>query len=280
MSPTLSGRLRLNGTRSSLRSLIACLFGAGWLLRLGRADTYDIGVTLFTDANCLFWANEFLLLDGGCYANKWAPNSTKGFRMNIVYFNSPQRIDMREYADDCHTLAMPKRTLVTGTERCNPFLGSMYAQFDIRFRSNTCQGALCSNLAVAVQTFYSAAFCQGPAYEVFRFPVQGECLRAMNGTQDLTASGDDSNLTLNDYGGGDECSRGQDISFRTYSITNQYCYPLYSSEAPRSFSWRVERNTPYAAASDSFRMLPSLFTLVALFAGLREIVAARCWRGH
>lgn len=279
MSPTLSGRPQLDGNRLGLRALIACLFASGWLLRLGRADTYDIGVKLFTDPNCLFRANEFMLLDGGCYANRWAPNATKGFKMNIVFFNSPQRIDMREYADDCHTLAMPKRTVVTGVDRCNPFLGSMFAQFDIRFRSSTCVGAMCSNLAVAVQTFYSQAFCTGPAYQIFRFPVQGECLRAMNGTQDLTASSDGGNISLVDYAGGDDCSAKQDVRIRTYSITNTYCYPLYSSEAPRSFMWRVEQYVPYASASDGFRFVPGFWTLAALFVGLREVVARCCWRG-
>jgi len=265
-------------SHSMLRALITCLFSAGWLLQLSRADTYDIGVKLFTDANCLFYANEFLLLDGGCYANKWAPNGTKGFRMNIVYFNSPQRIDMREYGDDCHNLAMPKRTVQSGVDICNPFLGSMYAQFDIRFRSNTCKGQLCSNLAVAVQTFYTAGSCTGPAYSNFRFPVQGECLRAMNGTQHLL--GNDSYISLVDYAGGDDCTASKGVRVRTYSITNQYCYPLYTSEAPRSFSWRVERNIPYAAVSDGFRPLPGFFTLVVLFMGLREVLAVRCWRGR
>jgi len=274
------------GRHTAVRTLIACLFGAGLLPRLTHADTYDIGVRLYTDANCLFWANEFLLLDGGCYANKWESNSThsaraKGFKMNIVHFNSPQRIDMREYIDDCHTLAMPKRNLITGVDVCNPFLGSMYAQFDIRFRSNTCQGQLCSNLAIAVQTFYTQSFCAGPAFAIFRFPVQGECLRAMNGTQDLTASGDDSNISLVDYGGGDDCNGARaGVRERRYSITNQYCYPLYTQEAPRSFSWRVERNAPYKAASDSFRSTPGFFTVAALLVGLREIVAMRCLRGR
>jgi len=270
MSRTLCGRLR---------TLITCLFSAGWLLRPSQADTYDIGVKLFTDANCLFWANEFMLLDGGCYANKWAPNSTKGFKMNIVYFNSPQRIDMREYIDDCHTLAMPKRTVTSGADVCNPFLGSMYAQFDVRFRSNTCQGQLCSTLAVAVQTFYTLNSCTGPAHSVFRFPVQGECLRAGNGTQDLISNISTGDISLHDYGGGDDCTVTEGVRLKTYSITNSFCYPLYSSQAPRSFSWRVERNTPFATTSGGFRPLPGFFTLVVLFMGLREVLAVRCWRG-
>lgn len=265
------------GSGTALSTILSCLVGAVWLQSC-RADTYDIGVTLFTDANCLFWANNFILLDNGCYANKWAPNSTKGFRMNIVFFNSPQRIDMREYVDDCHTLAMPKRTLTTGTDRCNPFLGSMYAQFDIRFRSNTCKGQLCSNLAIAVQTFYSQASCLGPAFSMFRYPVQNECMRAFNGTQGLLASGGDSNISLSDYSGSDDCKISKGVRLRTYSITNNYCYTLYATVAPRSFSWRVERTKPYAAASDASRSLPSLF-IAALFLGLAEALIVGRWRG-
>lgn len=280
MSHTLCGRRRPESSNPMRRTLITCLLSAGWLLRLSHADTYDIGVKLFTDPNCLFPANEFMLLDGGCYANKWAPNSTKGFKMNIVYFNSPQRIDMREYVDDCNNLAMPKRTVTSGTDVCNPFLGSMYAQFDVRFRSNTCQGQLCSTLAVAVQTFYQRAGCAGPAHSVFRFPVQGECLRAQNGTQDLMASGDDSTISLHDYGGGDDCTTSSSVTLRTYSITNQFCYPLYSTEAPRSFQWKVERNIPMATTSRGLRPSPGFFTLAVLFMGLREVLAVRCWRGE
>lgn len=265
--PAPSGRRRTSGSRTALSTVVACFIGAGWLPQLGRADTYDIGVNLFSDANCLFYADEFLLLDGGCYANKWAPNSTKGFKMNIVGFNAPQRMDMREYTDDCHTLAMPKRELQAGTDRCNPFLGSMYAQFDIRFRSSTCKGQLCSSLAIAVQTFYTQSFCSGPAHSVFRYPVQGECLRATNGTQDLRASSDDSNITLKDYRGGDDCKASPGIRVRTYSINNRNCYPLYSTQAPRSFSWRVERSIPYASASPAYRSLPGLLSAAALLMG-------------
>lgn len=270
-----SGLHRLHGSHA-LRVVAACLLFLGWLPQLSHADTYDIGVYLFTDPNCLFQANQFLLLDGGCYANKWAPNSTKGFKMNIVVFNSPEKIDMREYLDDCHTLAMPKRTVITGTERCNPFLGSMYAQFDIRFRSSTCKGPKCSKLAIAVQTFYNQASCTGPAYSIFRYPVQGECLRAFNGTQDLVASGDDRNISLTDYGGSDTCKFESGVRLRTYSITNENCYPLYTLQAPRSFSWRVERITPYAAASDAYRSPPHTTICLSLLMLIR-LVASALW---
>merc|ERR1711908_55798 len=124
------------------------------------------------------WSNSELLLDGACYANKWASNSTtRGFKLNIVGFDSPQRIDMREYTDDCHTMVPPKRTFTTGNDFCRRFLGSMYARFEIRFRSSTCKGALCSQLPIAVQTFFTEGGCSGPAHSVFRYPVSRECLQ-------------------------------------------------------------------------------------------------------
>lgn len=273
--PLPSGRRRAYGSHMSLSIVVACLFSAGWLPQRASADTYDIGVNLYTDANCLFWAEDFVLLDGGCYANRWAPNASKGFKMNIVYFNSPQKIDMREFEDDCHTLVPPKRTVTTGTDRCTPFLGSMYAQFDIRFRSNTCKGQMCSTMAIAIQTFFKQAGCVGMPFAIFRYPVQGECLRANNGTQDLTASADDSNLTLVDYAGSDDCKRctatteNCDVRVRDYFITNQNCYPLYTTIEPRSFSWVVERPMPYAVASDGYRFLPGLLSVLFLVMGVR-----------
>lgn len=245
----------------SLSILVAYLFSAAWLPQKARADTYDIGVKLYTDANCLFWASDFVLLDNGCYANTWASNASKGFRLNIVYFNSPQKIDMREFTDDCHVSFAPKRTVTTGTDRCTPFLGAMYAQFDIRFRSNTCKGQLCSTIAIAVQTFYTQALCNGMAYAIFRYPVQGECLRSHNGTQELMASQNDDNLTLSDYSGSYNCKSGPDVRTRTYSITNKNCYPLYATLEPRSFSWVVERPIPYATASHGYRSFPRLFII-------------------
>jgi hypothetical protein len=247
------------------------LLGVAWLPQLGQADTYDIGVNLWADPNCdLFWRDEFVVLDGGCYANKWAPNSTKGFKMNIVFFNTPARIDMREYHDDCHTQAWEKRTVTAGKDFCTPFLGSLYARFDIRFRSSTCKGQLCSNLAIAVQTFYNEAKCVGPAYAVFRYPVQGECLRAMNGTQVLQASADDGNISLIDWGGSDDCLAAEGGRMKSYSIKNNLCYPLYTTQAPMSFTWVVERTTPYAAASGASRSSPDALFMVVLLIGLRQ----------
>lgn len=256
---------------ASLRAVVICFISAVWLPDLCRADTYDIGINLFDDPNCMNWVDQLVILDGGCYANRWAPNATKGFKINIVDFNNPQKMHMREYSDDCHTQSWEAKTFTSGTDPCALFLGSTWARFDIRFRSNTCKGQLCSNLAIAVQTFYSAAFCAGPAHSIFRYPVQGECMRAFNGTQDLTAGGGDANISLMDYGGSDNCKAGRGIRFRTYSITNRFCYPLYSNRAPRSFSWRVERTTPYAAASDGSRSLPQLLAIVVFLMGLREM---------
>jgi len=258
----------------STRATLACFLALAWLPQLGRADTFHIGVNLFTDLNCLFKADNFIATDGGCYANKYAPNMTLGFSMTIVGFNDPAKIDFYEYSDDCHTLSKPKRTLQGGVDRCNLFLGSLYAQFNLRFRSNTCQGESCSTLAITIQTFYNGAGCSGPEYAVFRYPVQGECLRATNGTQEITTSGDDSNITLNDYIGSDNCEPPWTRN-RLYSIVNQYCYPLYVNRAPRSFVWRVERSMPYKpTASLSSRPSGTILFPLALAAGLSNAASA------
>lgn len=253
----------------SARAAVAFFLVLGCLPHRARADTYDIHVNLFTDINCLFPADNHLAADNTCYANKYSPNVTLAYKMRIVNFDSPARIDFREFSDDCHTLTKPKRTMIAGTSRCNLFLGSLYAQFDLRFRSNTCQGSKCSNLAITIQTFYSAASCTGPAYAVFRYPVQGECLRAKNGTQDIMTSVDDRNITLNDYIGSDDCAEPI-YRRRTYAIVNQYCYPLYVTKAPRSFIWRVERNIPYKPTASGATRASALLYPLALAAGLSQ----------
>lgn len=248
-----------------LRVPIVCISFVGLLPELGLADTYDIGVTLYNDMNCLNFVEDLILLDNGCYANKWAPNGTKGYKMNIVFFNKPERIDMREYLDDCHTLAMPKRTVTTSKEPCFPFLGSMYARFDTRFRSNTCEGEMCSNLKIAVQTFFSQAECTGPAHSIFRYPVgHGDCMRAFNGTQTLIERG--GNVTLTDYSGSDECKAQTGARVRTYSIRASFCYPLYTTRSPRSFSWRVEAVQKMSTTADAYRLPPPILAILVLLA--------------
>jgi hypothetical protein len=90
---------------------------------LGRADTYDIGVKLYTDLNCLFAAETFTLLDNGCYGNIWASNaSAKGFKMTIIDFGSPPKFDLRQYSDDCHIPSNPSqpKTTISGDSNACP----------------------------------------------------------------------------------------------------------------------------------------------------------------
>lgn len=244
---------------------------AAWLARPGQADTYDIGIKLYTDPNCIYWADDLLLLDGGCYANIYS-NTTKAFTLRIVYFNQPQRIDFREYTDDCYELAAPKRTFIAG--RCIFLSGSFYAEMSIRERGSTCSGPQCSPLAVVVQSFFSRIDCTGATYALYRYPIQTECLRWSNGTQTLTTTAGDQNITLVDYFDTDNCQGG---SMRTYTIMNQYCYPLSALEAPRSVMWRVQRDAPYQSAANAASRLrlpnrPLLWAASALSVALPSVV--------
>lgn len=251
------------GIAGSFRASRACLYAAllaAWLARPGQADTYDIGIKLYSDNQCMFWADDLLLLDGGCYANIYS-NNTKAFSPRIVYFNEPQRIDFREYTDDCYNLAAPKRTFVAG--RCTFFAGVYFAEMTIRNRGSTCSGPQCSPLAIVVQTFYSQAGCTGPSYALYRFPVQNECMRWANGTQTFATTAGDQNVTLVDYVN-DTC-RGVN---RSYTILNQYCYVLSPLQAPRSVMWRVQRDKPYAGFANAASRLRPASSLLALAAFL------------
>jgi len=258
----------------AVSSLLYTALIAAWLARPGQADTYDVNVKLYTDPNCIYWADEPLLLDGGCYANIYS-NNTKAFTLRIVYFNEPQRIDFREYTDDCYDLAAPKRTFIAG--RCIFLAGSFWAEMSIRERGSTCSGPQCSPLAVVVQNFYSRGDCTGATYALYRYPVQSECLRWSNGTQTLTATSGDQNITLVDYYDSDNCMGGGAGSSRVYNIMNQYCYPLSAMQAPRSVMWRVQRDKPYqSAASAAYRPrlpgLPTLLTASAMSSAFTAVV--------
>jgi len=191
--------------------------------------------------------------------------------MTITMFDEPQRYSLRTYSDDCHTLH-GQREVYAGTDRCNQFMGSMYATFDIQMRSATCEGSKCSTLSVAVQTFYNAASCTGSEYASFKYPVQGECMRAMNGTQTILASPDDSNITLSDYVNNDVCGRSGSVGIRrTYFIKNALCYPLYTTQAPYSFNWKIERYKAFVAFAP--RSSSSLvFSLLALRLFLQRLL--------
>jgi len=217
----------------AFRALLTSCWVAAWLARTGRADTLDISVRLYRDANCFERAEELLLMDNACYANLYS-NATRAFSMKLVGFNTPPLIDLLEYTDDCNT-ALPKRTITGG--RCERLMGGFYGIFEHRFRSSTCTGDRCSTLNVVVQRFYSQVGCRGLAYKTFKYPIQSECMRWSNGTQTFKADSTFTNITQVDYLTNDVC---QGSLRSTYSMTANRCYPLYANKIPRSFDWRVE----------------------------------------
>merc|ERR1719221_473537 len=88
------------------------------LAQRGRAgDSVDLNVLLYSDPNCFARSDEMVLVDKGCYANRYA-NATKSFELKIVVFDGDPLIDLREYVEDCDPvhLYQPARTLKAG--RC------------------------------------------------------------------------------------------------------------------------------------------------------------------
>merc|ERR1719491_1674035 len=109
------------------------------LVRRGLAgDTVDLNVLLYNDPNCFSRSDEMVLVDKGCYANRYA-NTTKSFELKIVVFEGDEKIDLREYVEDCDPVHLykPARTLEAG--RCEAFVGGFYAVFGLRLRSGACE---------------------------------------------------------------------------------------------------------------------------------------------
>merc|ERR1719491_2763247 len=65
------------------------------LVRRGLAgDTVDLNVLLYNDPNCFSRSDEMVLVDKGCYANRYA-NTTKSFELKIVVFEGDEKIALR-----------------------------------------------------------------------------------------------------------------------------------------------------------------------------------------
>jgi len=212
-----------------------------------NADTMDINAVLYKDANCFERADEMVLLDQGCYANRYA-NLTKAFQLKIVVFETGiQKIDLREYLNDCYPayLFRPARTIHCG--RCESFVGGFFVQTSLRLRSSTCEGYSCSPLNTAVQSFYSMENCEGLVMENYYYPLQGECMRYNNGSQafSLPPGYSGKNISQVDFPGNDGCNG---VSQRKYSMVDGQCYSLYSEVAPLSFVWQVEKARPLAVS--------------------------------
>jgi len=225
-------------------------------------DAVDLNVQLYSDPNCFQPADEMILVDEGCYANRYA-NITKSFQLKIVVFSGEEKIDLREYVEDCNPahLYRPARTIEAG--RCEPFVGGFYAVFGLRLRSAACEGGTCSPISVARQSFYWESGCSGVASKVLDFPVQGECLRWWNGTRNYRMDDYGENITVTDYPGNDGCNSGYQLH---YTIESGTCFPLFESKGPKSFLWRIEagKNVLTAGAREPHGLLRLMLLWIAV----------------
>lgn len=218
-------------------------------------DTQDIYVRAFRDPNCFERFGEMTLIDGGCYANVYS-NLTAAFQGNIITYSYPQEFTLTEYIDDCNNMYNQPRRIRAGL--CVRFVGQLYGIMSMVYRSPTCSN-FCSTINVAVQTFWSMAQCKGTVYQVNTFPLQSECLRVNNGTQLFSISNGYTNITQVTFPGDRQCTSG--AVTKSYSMTNGYCYPLYTDKQPMSFTWSVALSSPSAISSSP--TVPRLLSLAA-----------------
>merc|ERR1712113_175301 len=99
---------------------------------------------------------------------------------------------------------------------------------DLRYRSLSCQRDSCSMLMVAEQSFYTEDNCGGMPYQVFKYPLQNECLRFSNGTRTYRVSKDLANITQTDYPLNDKCEARAPWQRKLY-IQEGRCYLLFDS---------------------------------------------------
>lgn len=200
-------------------------------------DAYDVGVKLYKDSNCFEQADELTLTTENCYANVYS-NRSKGYRITIVSFSDPQKMNLVFYEDHCWTPVMAPIAVLTG--ECQHFTGGFYGVYNLKYRSqNECTGQ-CSGLRLAVQEFYQSRICYendrceciGDPYETYYYPIQNECLRWGNGTQTFFIDKQEVNITQRDYW--DDACLGK--TFQEILMQNGYCYPLYSN---RGFMWTL-----------------------------------------
>jgi hypothetical protein len=204
-----------------------------WLLvSCAKADSWDVFVELFSDSGCLYDKyGEVTLVDSQCYANTYSTLS-KAFTVKMVAFGALPEFDIAEYTDDCQELYTAKRTAPAGA--CGRWFGPLRAKLSVRPRSTTCTEG-CSELSMAVQTFYENSACTGREAFANAFPVQNECLRFFNGTQQFTA--DSSNVYQKDYPANDDCT-GDEVD--SYAMAVGQCMPMFTKKSPRSVMWHIQ----------------------------------------
>jgi len=226
------------------------------------AETWDIYVQLYRDPNCYEFADTLYLLDQACYANLYS-NVTKAYSVKAIGFEYPQRVHIQQYQDDCQTgTTLYPRQLEAGV--CAKFVGAFWGKIGLRYRSESCEGDLCSRLAVIVQTFYSRPWCQGMPMMIYYYPAQKECLRWYNGTQNFLfkIDQDGTNITQTDYEGQDanKCDTGVR---KTYSLTGDRCFQLRPDQPPYSFKWSVDTSARLTSAATRTSSTAALALLAA-----------------
>mmetsp|Transcript_46595 Transcript_46595/g.120632 ORF Transcript_46595/g.120632 Transcript_46595/m.120632 type:complete len:288 (-) Transcript_46595:58-921(-) len=236
-------------------------------------DSWDIMVIISRDAACLERTEELLLLDGGCYSNKYS-NLTQAYQVKLTGYGNrgqPWRFDLNEYEDNCYTMGPPQRTLTLGV--CERFAGGIYAQLSVVLRSNRCQGRDCSKLPVGVQQYYSQAGCQGaPMTELtMRVPLRGECLRYRNGTRSFLVDSIHNNISQMDFPDSNQCGGVQPTKF----AIDGRCYPLYPDREPRSFRWIVQRAITTGTAVSGAGGAPALHLVATTLMWASVVVSAR-----
>lgn len=260
--------------RRDLQLLVVALVAATWHRASGLgADTVDINAALYRDPNCFEGVDQMVLLDRGCYANRY-DNLTRGFQLKIVVFEGEEKIDVREYINDCYDAFQfgAVRTLKVGF--CERFIGGFYVKAGLRLRSSTCSGASCSPLKVGAQRFYSQAGCQGLALQNYVYPLQGECLRYSNGTQAFKLTDKDL-ISQVDYPGNDGCTGKFQ---QKYSMRDGECFPLSLPDGAgaKSFRWEVEGG---AAVSPAARGAPRAWSSTMLAMAVALAIVSPCGHG-
>merc|ERR1711959_833277 len=93
---------------------------------------------------------------------------------------------------------------------------------------------------MGVQQFYQTIDCRDSAYQIYKYPIQKECLRWSNGTQTFEVDSAGVNITQTDYSGDDQCGKNAakdaPVIGKKYIMQNMRCYELYGN---RAFSWTI-----------------------------------------
>lgn len=224
----------------------AILYLAAVVPQRCSAEGWDVAVALYQDQFCMESLDDMLLVDGACYSTgKWT-NSSIAFKVTIVGFGNRGAewvADYQEFSDDCFTPVSLATSLPMGS--CTTFFGRYRAELRAKLRSTNCAGDACSQLAVAEQNYFTEKDCRGTPLVSYRkvVPLQGECMLMRNGSSQtfmLTSDLKSNKIVRVDHPGSTRCQAEQMIE---YNLEGG-CYELLDEiDGPKSFSWKVQRQT-------------------------------------